>query len=187
MPLMAGPYNHLANGRAIPPGLSPQDALMSQPKPYDYETSGWTVDAGTAASHAATLETLRAWQRGAWEYGRAEALLRNGSAAAAAGPTTTPLIVCLLHAEDLPHLDVLDNVLLPFRIGALDLNAEAVERAQDLLEQLDLGGHGGRVVTQLSGGERRRVSIARALVTQPAVVLADEPTTGLDSTAAQMV
>ena len=53
---------------------------MSQPKPYDYETSGWTVDAGTAASHAATLETLRAWQRGAWEYGRAEALLRNGSA-----------------------------------------------------------------------------------------------------------
>ena len=79
MPLMAGPYNHLPNGRAIPPGLSPQDALMSQPA-VRLRDSGWTVDAGTAASHAATLETLRAWQRGAWEYGRAEALLRNGSA-----------------------------------------------------------------------------------------------------------
>lgn len=79
------------------------------------------------------------------------------------------------------YLSALDNVLLPYRLNsALKLDASAKGRAVGLLETLDLADKLGRRPEQLSQGERQRVAIARAVVTQPRLLLADEPTTGLD-------
>ena len=93
--------------------------------------------------------------------------------------------------QDFPlvdYLDVLDNVLLPFRLDAtLRLDDAARARAVALLDVLGLGAYRSRAPSHLSQGERQRVAIARALVTQPSLVLADEPTTGLDAARADDV
>nr|WP_293967230.1 ABC transporter ATP-binding protein [Sphingopyxis sp.] len=79
----------------------------------------------------------------------------------------------------IPFLDVTDNVaLLPMLAGKS--NAVARKEARDLLDALDVGHRAKAMPSQLSGGEQQRVSIARALVNQPPVILADEPTAPLD-------
>ncbi len=81
----------------------------------------------------------------------------------------------------LEHLSVFDNVLLPYRITpVLELNATTRQRAHSLIEDVGLGESSDRLVTQLSQGERQRVAVCRALVTEPLLVLADEPTGNLD-------
>ena len=86
----------------------------------------------------------------------------------------------------IPFLDVTDNVaLLPMLAG--HSNKESRTRAMDLLEALDVGHRARAMPSQLSGGEQQRVSIARALVNRPPVILADEPTAPLDSERAMTV
>ena len=80
----------------------------------------------------------------------------------------------------IPFLDVTENVaLLPMLAG--QPNGKARERARQMLEALDVAHRADAQVSQLSGGEQQRVSIARALVNQPPIILADEPTAPLDS------
>ena len=86
----------------------------------------------------------------------------------------------------IPFLDVTDNVaLLPMLAGRS--NVEARKRAVELLEALDVAPRARAMPSQLSGGEQQRVSIARALVNRPPVILADEPTAPLDSERAMAV
>lgn len=80
----------------------------------------------------------------------------------------------------IPFLDVTDNIaLLPMLAGVP--NAQARIRACELLDALDVGHRVHAQVSELSGGEQQRVSIARALANHPPIILADEPTAPLDS------
>jgi ABC-type lipoprotein export system ATPase subunit len=78
----------------------------------------------------------------------------------------------------LPELTGLENVLLPARL-VRDRNG-AVDRARELIRRLDLREQARRLPDTLSGGERQRLGIVRALVNDPPLVLADEPTGNLD-------
>ena len=79
-----------------------------------------------------------------------------------------------------------ENLILPAILGGLRRKA-AVARAHELLDLLGVGERAGRLPGALSGGERQRLAIARALVNEPSVLLADEPTGALDSTGAAEV
>ena len=83
--------------------------------------------------------------------------------------------------ELLEYLSVLDNVLLPYRINAaLRLDAGVRERARALADRLGIGGLVLRRPAKLSQGERQRAAVCRALVADPPLLLADEPTGNLD-------
>ncbi len=78
-----------------------------------------------------------------------------------------------------PHLDVAANIGFGPRMAGAD-RATVARRVETLLTLVGLEGFGGRRVTTLSGGEAKRVALARALAPEPAVLLLDEPLTGLD-------
>lgn len=80
----------------------------------------------------------------------------------------------------LPEFSVVENVMLPALIGRSG-KREARRKAEELLEKLGLGDRLNHKPSQLSGGEKQRAAIARALINSPAVVFADEPTGSLDS------
>lgn len=80
----------------------------------------------------------------------------------------------------LPEFTALENIMIPAMIGGSS-KKEAEKRASELLNYLGLASRSTHKPAQLSGGEKQRVAVARALVNNPAVILADEPSGSLDS------
>lgn len=80
----------------------------------------------------------------------------------------------------LPEFTALENVMIPALIAGSS-RKQAKERAMELLEFMGLTDRAGHKPAELSGGEKQRVAVARALVNNPAVILADEPSGSLDS------
>lgn len=84
----------------------------------------------------------------------------------------------------IPELDVEQNIIFPL---LLDYKKPNQERVDEILEVLGLTNRRKHLPGQLSGGQQQRVAIGRALITRPALVLADEPTGNLDSQSSQDV
>lgn len=93
------------------------------------------------------------------------------------------------HALNLvPSLNVVENVVLPLVLAGADPESpELVEHGRRLLDRVGLAHRASARAAQLSGGEQQRVAVARALVTEPDVIFADEPTASLDPDSARLV
>ena len=85
-----------------------------------------------------------------------------------------------------PYLTVIENVMLPLAVIKME-NRKKQEMAKDALAQVGLADKANRLPNQISGGESERVAIARAIVNQPPVLLADEPTGNLDKKTSQEI
>jgi lipoprotein-releasing system ATP-binding protein len=81
----------------------------------------------------------------------------------------------------LPEFSVFENMAMPIRVNGGSVGEAERRRAHELLDLLGLQGLAGKNANQLSGGQKQRVAIGRALMSNPAIILADEPTGNLDT------
>jgi lipoprotein-releasing system ATP-binding protein len=86
----------------------------------------------------------------------------------------------------LPQLSALENVLLP-RLATGTVTDEDVTWGRELLNRVGLSDRSGHLPSELSGGEKQRVAVARSLISRPALLLADEPTGSLDQANAETI
>lgn len=85
-----------------------------------------------------------------------------------------------------PELTAVENVMVPLMMQGIS-NADAKMQAEKILNEVELGHRINNLPSELSGGEQQRVSIARAIVHNPAVLFADEPTASLDTASSESV
>ncbi|MFM8313137.1 MAG: ABC transporter ATP-binding protein [Deltaproteobacteria bacterium] len=84
----------------------------------------------------------------------------------------------------LPVLTVLENVEYPLALKGINYD-ERIRRAREVIREVGLEGLENRMPSQLSGGQQQRVAVARAMVTEPQIIFADEPTANLDASTAE--
>jgi len=87
----------------------------------------------------------------------------------------------------LPRLSALENVMVPLRFASPEQQQHGLERAKKLLHQVGLGERVHHMPNEMSGGQIQRVAIARSLINNPSVLLADEPTGNLDSAISEQI
>ncbi len=87
----------------------------------------------------------------------------------------------------MPTLSLLDNITLAMDFAGRFHPRRSLERAQALLEEVELGEHARKLPADISGGQQQRVAIARALANDPSIIIADEPTGRLDSVTAETI
>ncbi len=81
----------------------------------------------------------------------------------------------------LPEFTVIENVLIPYKIQNKKITKDVIKRAEELLDLVGLSAVKNKNATMISGGQQQRTAIARALMNNPKIILADEPTGNLDS------
>lgn len=81
----------------------------------------------------------------------------------------------------LPEFSVLENILIPYRIQNKKVDQAIIDKANELIDLVGLTKVKNNLATNLSGGQQQRTAIARSLINQPKIILADEPTGNLDS------
>ncbi|MDY3195325.1 MAG: ABC transporter ATP-binding protein [Paracholeplasma sp.] len=87
----------------------------------------------------------------------------------------------------LPEFTAIENVLMPYKISKKPITEDVINRANELLDIVGLSTKKNNLANNLSGGQQQRVAIARSLINNPKIILADEPTGNLDSDTTEQV